>query len=126
MPDDTIKIPDASGLLRRVHPEQIVQDKNLGHRRLSSGAFRAKQMSVDVEPMLTAAGLDWTFTLRGYEQFFLVRFKAQFVRAYGQSVEHKPIRGNPCHAEVIGPKPKSVRDAFRDAAEWIKKPADIP
>jgi hypothetical protein len=125
MPDDREKIPDPSGLLRRVHPDHIVPDGNTGRRRLSSGAFNDPRMSVDVEPMLRAKGLDWQFSLAGHEAYSLVRLTAGFVRGHSQIVEHTPIPGNEFHADVVGRKTGPIRQAFRAAAEWVKKPANV-
>jgi hypothetical protein len=114
-------IPDNCGLLRRVTPSQIVPDKNLGRRRLSSGAFRNLRLSVDAECLLVAAGLDYSFSLRQHPNFFLVRLNAGFARGLGQMVEHTPQVDNLYHAEIVGQKSGSVCDAFRDAAEWVKE-----
>jgi hypothetical protein len=125
MPADVENIPDSCGLLRRVTPSQIVPDKNLGRRRLSSGAFRDRRLSVDAECLLAAAGLDWSFSLRQHPHFFLVRVTAGLARSRGQVVEHTPLADNPHHAEVVGAKSGSVCDALRDAAEWVRKPDDV-
>jgi hypothetical protein len=81
-------------------------------------------MSVDVEPMLISKGLDWQFSLRAHQEYSLVRLNAGFVRGHNQIVEHTPIPNNDCHAEVIGSKSPSVRNAFCAAAVWVKKPVD--
>ena len=125
MSDDCEKIPDASGLLRRVHPDHVVLDRNTGRRRLSSGAFNDPRMSVDVEPMLVARGLDWTYSLKGHSEYSLVRLNAGFVRVHGQIVEHTPMPDNDCHADVVGKKTGTIRQAFRVAAQWVKKPANV-
>jgi hypothetical protein len=125
MPAEIKEIPDDSGLLRRVTPNQIVPDKNLGKRRLSSGAFRDRQLSVDAECLLNAAGLDWTFSLRDHPNFFLVRLTAGFARGHKQQVNHSPQADNDYHAEVVGPKSESICRALRDGADWVKKPSDV-
>jgi hypothetical protein len=125
MPVDIKHIPDECGLLRRITPNQIVHDANLGRRRLSSGAFRDRQLSVDAECLLATAGLDWRFSLRHYPQFFLIRLRAGHARQHGQSVEHRPQADNEFHAEVIGQKSGSVCKALRTAAEWVTKPSDV-
>lgn len=125
MPADIADISDDCGLLRRVTPNQIVHDDNLGHRRLSSGAFRDRQLSVDAECLLEAAGLDWQFSLRDHPEFFLVRFTAGFARRQRQQVAHRPIKGNDYHAEVSGSKSNPICNEFRTAAAWVKKPDDV-
>ncbi len=125
MPDDKDKIPDTSTLLRRVHPNHVVPDKNTGKRRLSSGAFKDPEMSADVETMLLADGLDWNFSLKDHPEYWLVRLAAGLARQHGQIIEHRPEADNPYHAEILGPKGAKVRDAFRDNCEWVKAPPDI-
>jgi hypothetical protein len=70
---DDGSIADDADLLRRIRPDQIVDDKNLGARRPSSAAFKDPTMSVDTEPILHQHGLDWTFTLQGYSGYSLVQ-----------------------------------------------------
>jgi hypothetical protein len=82
-------------------------------------------MSVDAECLLTAAGLTWHFSLAGHGSHFLVRFRAGFARQQMQTVEHRPMPDNDFHAEVVGRKSNPICTAFRDAAEWVKKPTDI-
>jgi hypothetical protein len=125
MPADKKDIPGECGLLRRVTPSQIVPDANLGKRRLSSGAFRDRQLSADAECLLLNEGLDWTFSLKDYPQFFLVRILAAQARQHAQVVEHCPLPDNDFHTEIIGRKSSTICDALRLAAEWGKKPDDV-
>jgi hypothetical protein len=86
-------------------------------------------MSVDVESMLIANGLDSNFSLRRWPDNFLVCLQAGFVREKNQIVEHRPWPAdqldNPYHAEVIGNKTSATCNAFRDAAKWVKKPDGV-
>lgn len=118
-------IPDDCNLLRRINPVHIVADANTGRRRLSSGAFRDRQMSVDAECLLSDDGLDWTFTTRGFSNCFLVRFTAGFARQQQQSVDHKPLPDNPYHTEITGRKSDPICNAFRGAVTWVVAPAGI-
>jgi hypothetical protein len=125
MPLELKDIPDGCGLLRRVTPNQIVHDGNIGRRRLSSGAFRDRQMSVDAECLLAQAGLDRTFSLQSYPQLFLVRIRAGDARQLQQAVEHRPLEHNVFHAEVVGPKSGAICNVSRRIAEWVRKPDDV-
>jgi len=69
MSHDEVAIADDAGLLRRIHPDQVIDDKNLGRVRPSSGAFRDRELSVDAEPILYKQGLDWRFSLRNRPAF---------------------------------------------------------
>lgn len=112
-------IPDTACLLRRVHPSQVVEDKNVGEFRASSGAFKDQEMSVDVEPMLDAAGLNWSFSLRNHPEHSLVRFRAGDARALGQAVVHSPIPDNPAHAEVKGKKSPGTANRLMQASSPV-------
>jgi hypothetical protein len=120
-----LPIPDDCNLLRRINPVHIVPDANTGRRRLSSGAFRDRQMSVDAECLLAADGLDWRFTMNGHGNCFLVRFTAGFARQQQQLVEHKPLVDNPYHTEITGRKSAPICNAFRDVVTWVVAPTGI-
>jgi hypothetical protein len=115
---DDGSIADDGDLLRRIRPDQIVDDKNLGARRPSSAAFKDPAMSVDAEPILHQHDLDWTFSLRNHAGYSLVRFGAGAVRAMGLAVVHKPEQHNPAHAEVIGKKTQSIAKHLVAASTW--------
>jgi hypothetical protein len=112
-------IPDSAGLLRRIHPTQVVPDQNRGGLRPSTAAFKAPQMSVDVEEFLHEQGLDFNFSLRGYNGYSLVRIRAKFCSDAGLEVVHKRITGNDAHAEVIGKKRDGLTSSMSQAAEWV-------
>jgi hypothetical protein len=78
---DDGSIKDDACLLRRIRPDQVVDDENANTRRPSSAAFRDPEMSVDAEPILTTHGLDWHFSLSGYEGYSLVNVDALHARA---------------------------------------------
>jgi hypothetical protein len=61
---DNGTVADQAGLLRRIHPEQVVMDGNVGHYRPSSAAFKDQELSVDAEPALHSQGLDWKFSIQ--------------------------------------------------------------
>ncbi len=117
---DDGSIGDEAGLLRRIHPVQVVPDENAGGiMRPSSAAFRDPELSVDAEPVLASVGLDWKFSLRNYRGYSLVRFQAGAAREKQLQVVHKPVEGNDAHAEVIGKKTGSVANHLRDHSEWV-------
>jgi hypothetical protein len=117
--EDDGSVPQDSGLLRRLHPEQIVADQNTGRSRPSSAAFRDPEMSVDAEPLLAANGLDWRFTLEGYAGYSLVRFRASAAREKGLAVIPRPLPQNPAHTLVKGRKTQSILSHLRDRSEWV-------
>jgi hypothetical protein len=124
---DDGSIPDDAGLLRRIHPDHVTDDKNLGRRRPISGAFMDKEMSVDAESILRQHGLDLSFSLRNWSGFSLARFRAGAARARGLSVVHDPCPedqpDNPAHTLVIGATQATARHLARNC-EWPVEPAN--
>jgi hypothetical protein len=116
---DDGSILQEAGLLRRLHPKQVIPDKNTGKTRPSSAGFKDLNLSVDAEPILRAAGLDWRFTLQGHPGCSLVRFPAGSARERGLSVVPKPTPENPAHTEVIGKKTQSIAKHLSDVSEWV-------
>jgi hypothetical protein len=115
---DDGSITDDADLLRRIRPDQIVDDKNLGARRPSSAAFKDPDLSVDAEPLLRQKGLDWTFSLQKHPGYSVARFKAGAARAKSLAVIHKPMQENHAHAEVTGKKTQGVANHLVSACHW--------
>jgi hypothetical protein len=116
---DDGSIADDANLLRRIRPDQIVDDENFGGKQPSSAAFKDPELSTDAEPILRAHGLDWRFTLQGHEGYSLARFAAGHARIKKLPVIHKPITGNPAHTEVHGKKTQGVANHLVVGATWI-------
>lgn len=118
---DDASIADDAGLLRRVHPSQVVPDANSGGYRLSSAAFTDPNLSIDIEPILLAGRADWHRTLAGFSGYSLVRFSAAAARAVGQAVVRRPLPDNDAHGEVIGKKTTAVKNALCRASDWVHR-----
>jgi hypothetical protein len=116
---DDGSIADDAGLLRRIRPDQIVDDANAGRRRPSSAAFKDIAMSVDAESILTDSGLDWTFSLKDFSGYSLARFEARHARAKALLVIHKPLTDNPAHTEVRGKKTQGIANYLLAASTWV-------
>jgi len=114
-----MSLEDDAELYRRVRPDQIVDDQNLGQRRPSSAAFKDPNLSVDAEPVLRSAGLDWHFSLSNHPGFSLASFTAGLARTLNLTVELKPETDNPAHTEVTGKKTQGTANVLRDASQWI-------
>ena len=112
-------IEDEWGLLRRIHPSQIVPDSNTGAPRISSAAFRDPQLSVDAEQLLIRNGHDWKFCLLAHAGYSLARLLAGDARKQNQAVIYDPIVGNDAHTIVKGSKPRSVAKALADSSVWV-------
>ncbi|TXN05924.1 hypothetical protein FV242_01770 [Methylobacterium sp. WL64] len=115
-------IDDEMELYRRVHPEQVVPDKNTGQLRPSSAVFKDPSMSVDVADFMREDGLDWRWSLRDFPGWSLVCLTAAHARAKQQDVQHTPITTepkNPYHAEVIGKKTPGTANHLRDGSALL-------
>jgi hypothetical protein len=115
---DDGSIANEHDLLRRVRPDQVVEDQNLGLRRPSSAAFKDPQLSADSEPILKQNGFDWQFSLQGSDGYSLARFRAGTARQLGLAVIHMPIRENSAHVEVHGKKKQGIANSLVDACWW--------
>jgi hypothetical protein len=118
-PANVRTIDDGAALLCRIHPRQIIFDKNIGAKRPSSAAFKDPEMSVDVEPILSDNGLDWRFSLRNHPDYSLVRFLAGEATSKGLSVVHKPEKDNVAHAEVLGKKTSAIAKHLATVSVWV-------
>lgn len=76
-------------------------------------------MSVDAEPLLIHAGLDWAFSLRDFPDHSLSRLRAGVARGLGQSVVHDPLPDNHAHAEVRGKKTQGLANQLLRATESV-------
>jgi hypothetical protein len=117
--EDDGSIADDWSLLRRIHPDQIVQDKNTGDLRPSSAAFKDPAMSVDVEETLIADGKTWAYSLRNHSQHSLVKLPAGTPRGLAQAIVPTPEPDNIAHAEVRGAKSGSVTRQLKEASSWV-------
>lgn len=102
---------DDDYLLRRIHPAEIYQPDE-GASRPFSTAFKAQTrgepLSVYVERLLIANGLDAHALLLGHERFFVVGISVTFVRDLALDVQLDPDPSDPiagrggAHAIVTG------------------------
>jgi hypothetical protein len=122
---DDGSIANDACLLRRIRPDQVVDDENLGTRRPSSAAFKDPDLSVDAEPILKANGLDWKFSLQDYPGYSLANVEARHARDKSLAVIPKPLKNNPvlkdnpAHTEVVGKKTQGVARHLAANATWV-------
>jgi hypothetical protein len=117
---DDLTIQAEQRLLRRVHPKFVVPDENNeGQWRLSSAAFTDEELSIDLESVLLAEGLDYTATLQNHDGHSLVAFTAALARANEQAVARNPLADNMAHGIVAGRKTGRVKKNLRIGSEWL-------
>jgi hypothetical protein len=115
---DDGSIADDHDLLRRVRPDQVIDDQNLGIRRPSSAAFKDPKLSADSEHILSQSGLDWRVSLQSHAGYSLARLKAGVPREQGLPVIHKPLESNLAHVEVHGKKTQGIANSLVASCSW--------
>lgn len=126
-PEDDLSIGDVEDLWRRVHPDQVVRDHNLGRVRPSSAAFKDPQLSCLLASEDTA---DRALSAKGNDGvpwrdkgFSLAVFAASLARRLRQTVCRAPTPADPSHLLVIGKKKSSSTSCtFAEEARWVGEP----
>ena len=113
-------------LYRRIPPEWLVRDQNLGIVRPSSQAFQDSRdgtpMSVALSDVLLAAGREPGSVLAGLEGFALASITAGLARECRQGIQRDPIQEEPAHAFVFGKKTSGVKSRFAKECRWVIQP----
>lgn len=107
--EQSFEVLPSMRLLRRLVLRHFVPDGKGGFR-LSSAAFKTKEMSVDCEEIHERDGNSWQVSLADYPSEGLARFPASLVLSKGHQVTHSPeqadpsrgLRANPAHCIVTG------------------------
>ncbi|MFW6169793.1 MAG: hypothetical protein ACODAD_04825 [Planctomycetota bacterium] len=124
---DDPTIADDSPLWRRIAPQQVIYDENLGRHRPTSDAFQnhrnGSPMSVVLGQDVLDAGRNPESVLEGHEEFSLAAITAGLAREKEQGIQRAPLPEEPAHAEVFGKKTKSVQKAFSKASQWVVPPS---
>jgi len=124
---DDLTITNDERLFRRIHLTQIVKDDDTGQARVSSSAFKDKELSINIESILLGGGDTVHACLRNYKVHKLVCFTAGHARQLQQIVCGDPEPpDNMSHGLVCGSKSsRRVYEGLRDSAEWVI-PAEAP
>ncbi len=124
-PDD-LTIQDEAGLWRRIHPKQLVVDKNRGVIRPSSAAFQDPSdgscLSIVIGDVALSFGRTPEIVMANHREYFLASFSAGLARNFGQTVCRVPVEEEPAHGEVCGVKSKTVQKAFANSSIWVIEP----
>lgn len=116
MPEDDQSIQDATRLYRRLHPTQVIWDRNEGRIRPSSGAFKDESLSVNLGDELERLNELPDYALKAHPQHSLCSITAGFARGEDQVLARTPTDDDPSHGEVIGAKRGSRSTRFAKAA----------
>jgi hypothetical protein len=116
--EDDRTILDDERLFRRIHSQQLVPDENSGKLRISSGAFRDRELSVFIESVLRNTDRSPVDTVAKHPSHSLVAIRAGFARQNAQRVLRDSEPDEPAHGLVYGNKNKCAAELAR-SAEWI-------
>lgn len=123
---DDVSIGDDERLFRRVHIAQLVRDDDTGLARVSSGVFKDKELSINIESVLVMAGGSPAACLQNQRTHKLLFITAGNAREFKQAVCRDPLPDDPSHGIVYGSKNnRKVYEGLRDAAKW-ELPATAP
>jgi hypothetical protein len=99
---DNESIPHEEILFRRVHLTFLVPDEDTGLARVSSGAFKDPEMSVNIASALFSIGSSVEMCIAGYPNQRLVALTAGDARSFGQSICRDPLPDDLSHGVVYG------------------------
>jgi hypothetical protein len=117
---DDASIQDDERLFRRVHITQLVRDDDTGLVRVSSGVFKDKELSINIESVLARTGSSAEACLQKYKAHKLVSITAENGRNFGQAICHDPLTNDPSHGLVYGSKSaRNIHDGLRAVAVWV-------
>lgn len=124
---DDLSILEDEELWRRIPPWHIVEDRNLGRKRISKAAFEdhpdGTPMSVVLGQEVLAADRDAYSVISEHDKFCLASVTAGLARSLKQGVARSPLPDEPAHAEVFGKKTDGVRKRFAKNAKWVIGPS---
>lgn len=89
--DDDLSIRDEERLFRRVHVAQLVRDDDTGLVRVSSGVFKDKELSINIESLLVGAGNSAEACLQNHKAHKLISITAGDARRFDQTVCRDPL-----------------------------------
>jgi hypothetical protein len=124
--EDNASIRDDEILFRRIHLLHLVLDEDTGLARISSGAFKQREMSVNLESVLRLAGKGPGACLIGYSNQRLSSIKAGAARSCNQAICHDPLPDELSHGLVYGNKNGRIPDRLRALAAWALPPVPPP
>jgi hypothetical protein len=116
---DDLTILNVAELWRRIHPNQIVPDDNIGDYRPSKAAFKDSSMSVQIAEILFSNGLSPSDALKKYPGYSLASITAGQARDLRQGVRRNPLPDDLAHALVFGKKTDSISKKLAKGSKWV-------
>lgn len=117
--EDNTSIPDGEVLFRRIPVVFLVEDENTGLARVSSGAFKDREMSVNLASKITEEAGIPDQILASFPGHRLVSLRAGDARNSKQAICRDPLPEALSHGLVFGPKNGKIPEQLRNFAIWI-------
>lgn len=115
---DNVSIPHEEKLFRRIHLTFLVPDEDTGLARVSSGAFKDTEMSVNIASALLDTGSSVATCVAAHPNHRLVSLTAADARSLGQSICRDPLPDDLSHGIVHGQKNRRIANDLRLRAVW--------
>ena len=124
VPHDHEGIRADDGIIRRISELQVVDDKKIGRRRISSIALKPSTgpnggVSVDFQRQIEEAGLDAKAFVTTPRWIGSIRFDASQLRAEKLKVGFDPLPDNPYHGEIWGSLTRPQLDKLFRSCHWF-------
>ena len=121
--EDDPSIAGEERLFRRI-PRTWVDWDEQGNAAISSAAFKAEELSINIESIMIRDGRPPADAIRAYPGYGLAAITAAHARSLNQAVSPDPVEEEPAHGVVYGPKKRGgVAGKLRDGASWVITPA---
>lgn len=130
VPHNHEEIQPTDGVIRRISAHQIVQDNNLGKRRVSTVAVRPSSgpdggMSLDIEALIVKAGIDPKAYVTTPKWMGSIKFEVKTLRDQALLVGFDPIASNPYHGQAWGDFSRTVQKNLLQSAIWYVEIDDV-
>jgi hypothetical protein len=118
-------LADNDEVWRRVPPEKVIFDSNIGTFRPTKDSFNDHPNGTPMSAFLARECRDPQAALEGNEGFALVAIRVQTIHECNQVVVSADREGlPPGHVHITGKKTDSVRKKFAKECRWVVEPSD--
>jgi hypothetical protein len=117
--EDNESIANEETLYRRISVHYLVPDEDTGFARVSSGAFKHRELSVNLHSVLEQNGYSPDACLSAYPLERLVSLRAEAARSCNQALCRDPLPDDLSHGLVYGNKNGKTPEKLTAASNWV-------